>query len=323
MLASVEIIGLASSLPEKVVTNFDLEKLVDTSDAWITKRTGIKRRRIATTETVLGMAADAAQKALAMSGIDKSDIGLIVGSTFTSEHLTPAMASHVAKALDIECAAMDVYAGCTAFVSALMTAAGLMDALGIEAAMVVASERISQFVDWTDRTTCVLFGDGAGAVVLRRSKIPRLHYPVLTGVPDTDDVLIARRKQVDTPFFQYGNNKDEYIEMDGREVFTYAVGAVEEALRKMQDMCGDKPYTKVIPHQANAKIIDYVVRVTGLDKDAVFVDIDEYANTSSATIPIAMADAYHKGWIKKGERIALVGFGSGLSCGGIVIDWTL
>jgi 3-oxoacyl-[acyl-carrier-protein] synthase-3 len=310
-------------LPEKVVTNFDLEKLVDTSDEWITKRTGISTRRIVTNETAIGMAADAATKALDMAGIDKNDVGLIVGCTFTSEQLTPAMASYVAKVLGIASATMDISAGCTGFISGIITAASLMDSLGLKAAIVVSSETLSKFVDWTDRSTCVLFGDGAGAVVLQRSETPRLHYPILNGVPDVDDVLILHREKRQTPFCHVDEFKNEYIRMDGREVFTYAVGAVEDALNCMMQMCGDKPYTKVIPHQANEKIIDYVIRKTGLSKEQFFINIDKYANTSSATIPIAICDAYAQGWLNAGERIALVGFGSGLSCGGIVIDWTL
>lgn len=324
MIASAEIAGIASSLPEKVLTNFDLEKLVDTSDAWITKRTGISTRRIITSESAVDMAADAAAKALAQSGVDKKDIGLIVGSTFTSEYLTPAMASYVAKKLDIECGTMDLSAGCTGFVASLITAASLMDSLNLNAAIVVASEALSSFTDWTDRTTCVLFGDGAGAVVLRRSEKPCLHYPIFNGTPDVDDVLFAKREARKTPFNNVTDeSQKEYIKMNGREVFTYAVGAVENALNTMMEQCGDKPYTKVIPHQANEKILDYVVKVTDLSKDQFFININEYANTSSATIPIAICDAYSKGWIEKGDRIALVGFGSGLACGGIVIDWTL
>ena len=323
MIAPVEIAGFGRSLPEKVVTNTDLEKIVDTSDEWIVKRTGIRQRHIATEETAISMGADSAAKALKMSGIDKDQIGLIVGCTFTSDYATPAMASFVAKALDIECATMDVYAGCTGFVTAMITAGSMMDSLGLEAAIVVASETLSRCTDWTDRSTCVLFGDGAGAIVLQRSEKPHLHYPVLSGVPDVEDVLFAPRRKVSTPFHQYDDAKDGCINMNGREVFTYAVGAVEDTLRKMQEMCGDKPYTKVIPHQANAKIIGYAARATGLKKASVFVNIDKYANTSSATIPIAICDAHAQGWLKAGDRVAFVGFGSGLSCGGIVIDWTI
>ena len=323
MIELVKIAGIGRSLPEKQVTNFDMEKLVDTSDEWIRKRTGISTRRIITTERTIDLAAQAAREAISHAGIDKDDVGLIIGSTFTSEYLTPAMASFVAKDLDIVCPTLDVSAGCTGFITALIAASSMMDALCIDTAVVVAAEGISKFVDWTDRSTCVLFGDGAGAVVLRRSETQHMHYPVLTGVPDKDDVLILWRKARETPFCKPEAILDENIHMDGREVFTYAVCAVEDALSKMQVKCGDKPYTKVIPHQANVKILDYVIRKVGLERDDVFVNIEKYANTSSATIPLALCDAQESGWLKKGDRIALVGFGSGLSCGGVVIDWAI
>ncbi|MDD5017582.1 MAG: beta-ketoacyl-ACP synthase 3 [Eubacteriales bacterium] len=324
MIAPVEIAGISTTLPKRAVTNFEIEKLVDTTDEWITKRTGISTRRIASKEeTALDMAADVAKKALEQSGVKKEDIGLIVSSTICSEYVTPAMASHVQKAFDIDCAAMDISAGCTGFVYALITAASLMDSLSIDAALVVASEKLSDYTDWEDRSTCVLFGDGAGAVVLKRSDTACMSYPVLGGSPDHEDVLICKREKRQTPFSGAVRVKKEYIHMKGREVFTYAVGAFEHTLKKLLKMCGDKPYTKIIPHQANEKIIDYVMRKTDFGKEQFFMNIKEYANTSSATIPIAMYDAYKEGWLKKGDRLALVGFGAGLTCGGVVIDWTL
>lgn len=322
----MEIAGIGCKVPERIVTNDDLAKLVDTSDEWITKRTGISTRHIATTENAMDMAVEAAAKAIEHSGIDKNDIGLIISSTITSEYVTPAMSSYVQKALDIDnCANMDVAAGCSGFVYALSTAVSLMDSLSLKAAVVISSETLSQYTDWTDRSTCVLFGDGAGAIVLKRSDKPRIHFPVLSGSPDREEVIICKRGRRKTPF----NNIDTagfdtgYINMNGREVFTYAVSAAEEVLDKLLVKCGDKPFTKIIPHQANEKIIDYVKRKLRFKAEQFYLNIKEYANTSSATIPIAMYDAYKKGWIKKDDRIALVAFGSGLTCGGIVVDWTL
>ncbi|NLT96858.1 MAG: beta-ketoacyl-ACP synthase 3 [Christensenellaceae bacterium] len=324
MFAPVEIAGVASCVPARVVTNFELETMVDTSDEWISKRTGIKKRRIAVEETAVGMAAQAAAEALAMSGVGKDDIGLIVACTISGDNLTPAMASSVQKALDIpRCAAMDISAGCTGFVYALVTAISLMDTLGADSALVVASETMSKYVDWTDRSTCVLFGDGAGAVVLRRSEEPHMHYPILNAVPDTDAAIVIKKEARTTPFGPPVDGRMEYIRMNGSEVFTYAVEVMEDTLRRLHKMCGEKPYTKIIPHQANEKIIDYVMRTMRLDREQFFINISEYANTSSATIPIAMADAYRTGWLRQGDRVALVGFGSGLTSGGVVIDWTI
>ena len=324
MLAPVEIAGVASCVPEKVVTNHELEKLVETSDEWISKRTGIKKRHIAVGETAVSMAVRASADALASSGIGKDDIGLIVACTVSGDNLTPAMASSVQRALEIpHCAALDISAGCTGFVYALVTAASLMDTLGADNALVVSSETLSKYTDWTDRATCVLFGDGAGAVVLKRSDKPRMHYPILNAVPDTDDAIVIKKEARTTPFGPPADDKKEYIRMKGSEVFTYASGVMEETLRRLLELCGDKPYTKIIPHQANEKIIDYVMRTMRLDREQFFVNISEYANTSSATIPIAMADAYRAGWLRQGDRVALVGFGSGLTSGGVVIDWTM
>lgn len=326
MVASVEIAGIACEVPERVVTNFELEELVETSDEWITKRTGIRRRHLSTGERSVDMALEAAKKAIENSGVDKSDIGLIISSSITSEYITPSMSSYVQKALDIDdCANMDISAGCSGFVYALSTAASLMDTLGKDAALVISSEAISQYVDWSERSTCVLFGDGAGAVVLKKSPEPKVHFPILSGSPDKEDVIICRRELRKTPFNSPGEQdmKQDHLHMNGREVFTYAVSAADTVLHKLLAMCKDKPFTKVIPHQANGKIIDYVKRKLRFKSEQFFLDIDEYANTSSATIPIAMYDAYTKGWLKKGDRVALVAFGSGLTCGGVVVDWTI
>ena len=328
MIAPVEIVGIGSSLPERVVTNVDMEKIVDTNDAWISKRTGISTRRIATEERALDLGTDAAKKALERSGLDKNDIGLIVVSTITNDYVTPAMASYIQREIDIDyCASMDISTGCSGFIFALTTAASLMDTLGVDAAIVVASETLAKHANWSDRSTCVLFGDGAGAVVLKRSDKPCVHFPILESIPDREHVIVCRRELLKTPFhdpdFEDPNLEPEYLFMNGAEVFTYAANAAESVLTRLLEMCGDKPYTKIIPHQANEKIIDYIKRKMGFEKEQFFLNIGKYANTSSASIPIAMTDAYAKGWLKKGDRIALVGFGAGLSHGGVVIDWTL
>ena len=320
----MEIAGVASCIPKKIVTNVELESLVETSDEWITKRTGIRTRHVAVEETATGMAAASAEQALAMSGVPKESVGLIVACTITGEDLTPSMASSVQKALGISsCAAYDVSAGCTGFIYALVSAASLMDALNADAAIVVASEAMSRYTDWSDRSTCVLFGDGAGAVVLRRSDKPHVLYPVLNAAPDMDDVIVLKKDARSTPFSKAENTETQYIRMKGADVFTYAVGVLEDTLKQLYARCGDKPFTKIIPHQANEKIIDYVMRTMRMRREAFFINIAEYANTSSATIPIALCDAWNAGWLRAGDRVALAGFGSGLTSGGVVIDWTI
>ena len=324
MLAHVTIAGVASSIPKRIVTNADLKSLVDTSDEWITKRTGIHTRHIAVEETATGMAADAAAKALAVSGESNESVGLIVACTITGEDLTPSMASSVQKKLGIaSCAAFDVSAGCTGYLYALVSAATLKETLGVKSAIVVASEAMSRFTNWSDRSTCVLFGDGAGAVVLRRSETPRVQYPILSATPDTGDVIVLKKDPRSTPFSPAEDTAKEFIRMKGADVFTYAVGVLEDTLKRLYALCGDRPFTKVIPHQANEKIIEYVMRTMNMSRDAFFLNIAEYANTSSATIPIALCDAWETGWLRQGDRVALAGFGSGLTSGGVVIDWDL
>lgn len=324
MIAPVKIVGVAKCVPEKVVTNVDLESLVETSDEWISKRTGIKTRHIAVHETATGLAVQAAGEALAMSDIPAEEIGVIVACTITGDDLTPSLAGRVQKALGIpHCAAMDVSAGCTGFIYALVSAASLMDTLHQDTAIVVASELMSKYTDWTDRSTCVLFGDGAGALVLRRSDIPHLLYPILDATPDVDDVILVKKEERETPFTGPVDGKKESIRMKGADVFTYAVGVLENTLNQLAQQCGDRPYTKVVPHQANEKIIDFVVRSMRMSRDQFFVNIANYANTSSASIPIALCDAWESGWLNAGDRVALAGFGSGLTSGGAVIDWTI
>ena len=324
MLAPVSITGIGKCVPEKVVTNDELTTIVETSDEWISKRTGIRSRHVVKEETALSMASAAARDALVMSGLQPEAIGVIVACTITADDLTPSLAGSVQKALGIpHCAAMDVSAGCTGFLYALVSAASLMDALHKDAAIVVASEIMTKYIDWTDRSTCVLFGDGAGALVLKRSEIAHLLHPILSATPDTDDVIVVKKENRSTPFTAGYEVQRESIRMKGADVFTYAVGVMESTLRRLAEQCGEKPYNKIVPHQANEKIIDFVIRTMQFKREQFFVNIANYANTSSASIPIALCDAWESGWLHAGDRVAIAGFGSGLTSGGAVIDWTI
>jgi len=324
MLAPVSITGIGKCVPEKVVSNDELTAIVETSDEWISKRTGIRARHVAVEETATSLAVSAVKDALTMSGENPGDVGVIVACTITGDDLTPSLAGQVQKALGIpQCAAMDVSAGCTGFVYALVTAASLMDTLNQDVAIVVASEIMTKYCDWSDRATCVLFGDGAGAVVLKRSDVAHLLHPILSATPDTDDVIVVKKEARSTPFTGAVESNRESIRMKGADVFTYAVGVMEETLKELSVRCGDHPIDKIVPHQANEKIIDFVIRTRTFAREQFFVNIANYANTSSASIPIALCDAWESGWLHAGDRIAIVGFGSGLTSGGAVIDWTL
>ena len=324
MLAPVSIAGIGKCVPEKVVTNFDLESIVETSDEWISKRTGIRSRHVVVNETATELALKAAGDALVMSGVEAKEVGVVVACTITAEDLTPSLAGQVQKALNIpNCAAMDISAGCTGFVYALVTAASLMDSLHKDVAIVVASEIMTKYCDWTDRSTCVLFGDGAGAMVLKRSDIPHLLHPILDATPGTDDVIVVKKEARSTPFTGDVESQRESIRMKGADVFAYAVAVLENTLNQLAKRCADKPIDKIVPHQANEKIIDFVIRTMKFRREQFFVNIANYANTSSASIPIALCDAWEFGWLNAGDRIAIVGFGSGLTSGGAVIDWTI
>ena len=324
MLAPVSITGIGKCVPEKVVTNDELKTLVETSDEWISKRTGIRSRHVAVEETATGLAVSAAKDALAMSGEAPENVGVIVACTITGDELTPSLAGRVQRALGVPvCAAMDVSAGCTGFVYALVTAASLMDSLQKDVAIVVASELMTRYCDWMDRATCVLFGDGAGAVVLRRSETAHLLHPILSATPDIDDVIVVKKEERGTPFTGAADPKRESIRMKGADVFTYAVAVLENTLHELSARCTDRPIDRIVPHQANEKIIDFVIRTMKFRREQFFVNIANYANTSSASIPIALCEAQESGWLTAGDRVAIVGFGSGLTSGGAVIDWTI
>jgi len=319
-----KITGVGSYLPEKVITNFMLEDVLDTSDEWITKRTGIKERRFVTEETTTTMAIEAAKKAVECSGIDPESIELIVGSTISGDVSSPSIASYVQRALG--CAnvpAMDVAAGCTGFIYAIATAVSLMDTLGKNNALVVASENLSARSDWTDRSSCILFGDGAGAVVIERSDKNMIYHPVLHAIPDTDDVLYVECAKCNHPWSDTIATEGTAIRMDGKKVFAFAVDAVEKTLNELTELCAEKPISKIILHQANNRIIRYAASSSSYDKKNFFVNVDKLANTSSASIPLAMDQAHRENWLKKGDVVALVGFGAGLSYGGIIVEWDI
>ena len=324
MSISAKIIGVGSYIPEKIVDNHMLESLVDTSDEWIVKRTGISERRVITDETNTDMAIAAAKQAMDHAGVSAGEIGIIVGCTVTSDYATPSLASLVQRGIGCEnVAAMDVAAGCTGFIYALTTLTAMMDTLNIDTGLLVAAENLSCRVDWTDRSNCILFGDGAGAVVVKRSDENHIKYPFLKAIPDTDDVLFIKNKRNDNPWSKNQANDDISLAMKGQDVFAFAVDAMEKAINYLKAAMGDAKIDKIVPHQANNRIIQFAARSTNFEKEQFYVNVDKYANTSSATIPIALKEAHDNGWLKKGDEVALVGFGAGLTYGGIVVKWAI
>ncbi|MCK5129015.1 MAG: beta-ketoacyl-ACP synthase 3 [Clostridiales bacterium] len=321
----ISIIGCGHKMPKFVATNKHLEEIVDTSNEWIIKRTGIKQRRLITDETLTELATQSSKDAIDIAQIDKQDIGLVIAATFTSDTSTPALASNVQKELGIERAIpMDLSAGCTGFIYALATAKSLMESLDIETALVIGADYISKYLDWEDRKTCVLFGDGSGAVVLKRGEQKGIGSIYLNGKPDVEEVLVINDKQATHPWrdAKHDDKRIHKLAMKGAEVYEFACGAIVETINKLKEMSGSQ-IKKIIPHQANGRIIRYASIKSKIPLDNFYINIQKYANTSAATLPIAIDEAWKEGWLKKGDQIALVGFGAGLTWGGMTIEWNL
>lgn len=305
------IAGTGSYVPEAVLTNLDLEKKVNTSDDWIVSRTGISERRICSPEmTVVDLAAEAGKRALADAGISAAEVELIIVATVTAEHLFPSVACLVQERLGAaKAAAFDLSAACAGFIYSLETAAQFIKSGTYTSVLVIGAEVLSRFVDWKDRNTCILFGDGAGAVVLRSSAHSGLLGSYLQADGSGGNLL------------KLCNNGN--IEMCGNEVFRFAVkimgDAVEQVLEKLQLKKEDLDY--LIPHQANIRIIQSAAKRLDLPMDKVYVNVNKYGNTSAASIPLALDEAVKAGKIKAGDLVALVGFGAGLTWAASVIRW--
>ncbi len=323
--SQIGVLGLGAYVPERVLTNHDLEKMIDTSDEWITTRTGIKERRIASEgEASSDLGAKAALKALEDAKVDPAEIDAIVVATLSPDHIFPATACIIQEKIGaVKAAAFDLSAGCSGFVYALAVAYGLVQT-GLEKALVIGAETISRFVNWQDRSTCVLFGDGAGAVVLGRVERGGILGFDLGADGSGHSILnipVGGSREPITPENLAQNR--HYLYMVGSEVFRFAVRTVprtsRKALKKAGLEVGDVDW--LIPHQANTRIIDAAVNLMGIESEKVVVNLDKYGNTSAASIPIAWAEAAEDGRIKRGDKLLLVGFGAGLTWASMVLEY--
>jgi 3-oxoacyl-[acyl-carrier-protein] synthase-3 len=316
--------GVGGYLPARVLTNDDLARVVDTSDRWITERTGIKERRIAAEgELTSSMGVAAARAALADAGIDPAGIDLIVLATSTPDQTFPATAVTIQAELGItEGAAFDVQAVCSGFVFALATADNYLKSGQFQRALVIGAESFSRILDWQDRSTCVLFGDGAGAVVVEAQK--------LNGVMSDRGILAtclrSDGRYRDKLYVDGGPSSTGtvgYLRMDGPEVFRHAVTKISEVidatLTKAGYQASDVDW--FVPHQANRRILDGAARKLGLDKDRIIVTVDKHANTSAASIPLALSEARGDGRIKPGDLVLLEAMGGGFTWGALLIRW--
>ena len=319
---SYRIIGTGSALPRKVVTNDDLAEFLDTSDEWIHTRTGIRRRHVCTTETLDDLASLAAERALEMSGLTVGDIDLIVGSTSSADHMVPAMASIVQGALGADCMSFDVYVGCSGFVAALDVADGYFARGRARHALIVAAEKVTRLVDWTDRSTCVLFGDGAGAVVVEHVEGEDLPFRA-TNQPSMALVMPGIPSR--SPYDEHRDAGVSSLVMDGRAVFRFAVKSVTEDIQRLCEAAGVAidDVDHFVLHQANDRIIASVVQHLGLDDAKVAHNIAETGNISSACIPLALDLANRRGDLRRGDLIALVGYGAGLAVNSCLFRWDM
>jgi 3-oxoacyl-[acyl-carrier-protein] synthase-3 len=315
-------------VPEKVLTNQDLEKLVDTSDEWITQRTGIRQRHIAAPdETSSSMGLIAAQRAIESAGIVAADIDLVICGTATPDFQFPATACLIQNGLGIRGGAFDVEAGCTSFVYALSMAAAFIATGSHRNVLVIGTEVLSRIMDWTDRGTCVLFGDGAGAVVVSGAS---------SGAFSPTFVLGADGSGASALYIPAGGSSQpaadntvreglHFVRMAGPEVFRFATRVVVESSQQVMEKLGLTPddIDLFIPHQANERIIDLALKRLHFPRERCFVNIDRYGNTSSASIPIALTEANEQGLLKPGATLLVVGFGAGLTWAAGAIQWSL
>jgi 3-oxoacyl-[acyl-carrier-protein] synthase III len=313
------VLGVGSALPQKRVTNEELAERVETSDQWIVERTGIRSRYVAAEgETTATLATDAARRALDHAGVAASDIGLIVLATATPDQTFPSSATKVQAALGInDCIAFDVHAVCTGFLYALSVADSMLRSGNATKALVIGAETFSRLLDWEDRTTCVLFGDGAGALVL--------------SAEDTDSGILATRlhadgRHNDLLFVDGGPSTTGTVgklRMKGREVFRHAVINLADVLNEVLEAAGltAADVDWVVPHQANARILDATARKLGLPAEKVVVTVDEHANTSAASVPLAFDTAIKDGRIQRGDIVVLEAMGGGFTWGAAALRY--
>ncbi|MEW6457930.1 MAG: beta-ketoacyl-ACP synthase III [Bacillota bacterium] len=324
---SAGIVGIGSCVPERVLTNRDLEALVDTSDQWIRERTGIRERRIADPDqSTSDLAVVAARRALADAGIEPGELDLIVVATATPDMIFPSTASLVQERLGCgPVAAFDLSAGCTGFMYGLVVGAQFIAAGTYRTVLVIGAETISRILNWEDRSTCVLFGDGAGAVVLQPVPSGRGLLAARLGSDGSGGDLLklpAGGSRLPASALTV-EQKLHYVHMNGREVFRFAVRILGEAAAEVIREAGlrQDQIDLFIPHQANIRIIEAAAKRLDLPMDRVVVNVDRYGNTSSASIPLALEEAVHSGRLADGDRMVMVGFGAGLTWAAVVLDW--
>lgn len=318
----VEAIGAYS--PTLIVTNDNISEFVETNDQWIRERTGISERRISEEEETSDMAVKAAKLAMERANIAPENLDLIIVATVSPDQTIPSTACIVQSKIKAEKAAcFDINAACSGFVYGLEIARGLMLTMNYDNALVIGAEMLSKEVDWNDRGTCILFGDGAGAAILKKDDSPGIIKTYLKAKGEKGDALTVGGIDFDSPFVKEKRISNRKIEMNGREVFKFATTAMREAVVEVIKDTGISldEVKYIIPHQANRRIIEYVSKKLDIDISRFYINLERMGNTSSASVPLALNEMYEKGLIQRGDKIILVAFGGGLTYAATIIEW--
>ncbi len=323
----VSITGLGTHVPARVLTNEELATMVDTSDEWIVSRTGIRERRIAEAgEALSDLALPAAREALRQAGLEGSQLDLVVCATVTPDMAFPATAVLLADSLGAHrAAAYDLSAGCTGFVYALAQAQAVVASGMCRTALVVGGDVLSRIIDWTDRSTCVLFGDGAGAVVLQRVQQGGfLGFELGADGGGGGELYLPAGGSRRPASAETVAGREHYVRMNGREVFKFATRVLVSSARAVLDMLGLRveDIDLYIPHQANVRIIQHAAMKLGIPEERIVINVDRYGNTSSGSIPLALADAVREGRVHEGDLVLMTGMGAGLTWGSGVLEWS-
>ncbi|WP_255993182.1 beta-ketoacyl-ACP synthase III [Clostridium perfringens] len=322
-MKNAKMIGFGLYTPKNLVENEKLQEFLETSDEWIRTRTGIERRYISLNENTSDLAVEASKKALSQAGLSAEDIDLIIVATVTPDNFTPSTACIVQDKLGAKNAwAFDINAACTGFIYALKLGRSLIRSGEAKNALIIGAETLSKALNWEDRGSCVLFGDGAGATVLTSTEEDcGIKCVNVKSDGSKGDSLVIQGLPLNSPFKDGKEVSENYINMNGREIFKFATKVMEESIVEILEKENIKieDIAAIIPHQANLRIIDYVVKRLGIPREKFITNLQNYGNTSGASIPIALCESIDEGNLKKGDNIIMVGFGGGLTWGAALI----
>lgn len=325
-MSTTRIVATGACVPEQVITNDDLSKIVDTSDEWITQRTGIRKRHISAGENTSHLAIGTAEMLLKRADVKAEDVDLIICASVTADYGTPSLGCMIQREIGaVNAVAFDVTAACSGFMFALSIADKYIKAGVYSNAIVIGAETLSKIVDWKDRSTCVLFGDGAGGAYVERSDSFGIIREELGSKGELYDILTEGYTKCSNAFNNLSADVDPlwYVNMNGREVFKFATKAVVKSVNNVLGAAGVSPQElkMIVPHQANMRIVEVISHKLKLPMDKFYMNMDCYGNTSSASIPIALNELNEKGKIARGDKILLTGFGGGMTWGTMLISW--